>query len=190
MYFFVLRRWDKDTRDSVSVPALPPSSASFPPWTQQAEKGFGFRISDSVIAVKEHWTFCHVFGFCYYYVYLWAIEIAPLPWFVNTCVCTVLLWALDTGKETYIVFMRILKKAMLKKSAHVFLNVPTFLSKCKPFWKSINYCCTLLLWWQNNRKYEAQSVFAERGGQKSQNERVLTPGRTLPHWDPCTHVVR
>lgn len=160
------------------------------------KNGLAVRMPDSASFL---WKKATDFPSCFWYCsdHSRAVEFTPPPtWFVNTCVCTLLLWA--TGKETYIVFMRIktksnAKKKLLlkKKKAHVFLNVPIFLSKCILFfWKSINYCCTLLLWWQNNRK--AQSVFAgcKGGGRKSQNEWVLAPGRTLAHRDPCTHVVR
>lgn len=147
--------------------------------------------------------------FCwYYYDYLWAIEFAP-SWFVNICLCTVLLWALDTGKEAFIVFMRITKKKVKckkkrKKKKSVTIKSSCLLECANPFffwvqmytfWKSINYCCTLLLWWQNNRKYEAQSVFVGRevGKAKTSGFSPLDGCRSLwalPRWDPCTHVVR
>lgn len=38
------------------------------------------------------------------------------------------------------------QKICYYKNTHVFLNVPTsFFVKMYTFWKSINYCCTLLL---------------------------------------------
>lgn len=49
------------------------------------------------------------------------------------------------------------------------------------FGKSISYCCTLLLWWQHNRTYEAQRVFAvERGDWKNQKERGQLPEAGTP----------
>lgn len=165
-------------------------------------KSFLFRIPDSVSLLwNTEQTLHHAFW--YYYDYLWANEFTPPPpWFVNTCVCTVLLWALDTGKETYIVFMKMKKKKsqmlkkkksviIKKKKAHVFLNVPTFFCQNVQytFWKSINYCCTLLLWWPNNRKYEAQSVFVgwegrsekpKRAGSRSRKDASAWPGSLHP----------
>lgn len=78
---------------------------------------------------------------------------APLRYFVNTCICTVLLW--DTGKETYIVFMKrrytnvkkTNKKSLLllkKKSSRLLECANFFASKCI-LSRSINYCCTLLV---------------------------------------------
>lgn len=120
-------------------------------WTKRKKTQFGSQDAGlSFIPVKESYRLSIMF-----LVLLRSFtsrRVHPSPtWFVNTCVCTLLLWA--TGKETYIVFMRIktksnAKKKLLlkKKKAHVFLNVPIFLSKCILFfWKSINYCCTLLL---------------------------------------------
>lgn len=70
-----------------------------------------FRILDSVKESNNGLTimFCFVLFWFFCIIYEQSSFI-PLPWFVNTCVCTVLLWALDTGKETYIVFMRKKKK--------------------------------------------------------------------------------
>lgn len=55
------------------------------------------------------------------------------------------------------------------------------LSKCLLFGKSINYCCTLSLWWQNNRNSEAQSVFCslrwmDGWSEKPKRAGVLAPG--------------
>lgn len=53
------------------------------------------------------------------------------------------------------------KSVIIKKSSCLLECANLFCQNVRySFWKSINYCCTLLLWWQNNRKYEAQSVFA------------------------------
>lgn len=74
-----------------------------------------------------------------------------------------------------------------------------FFSKCILFGKALT-TVALLLWWQNNRKYEAQSVFSGRewgvgGVRKTKTSWVSLPdGRlrppALPHQDPCCHVVR
>ena len=62
----------------------------------------------------------------------------------------------QTKKICY--YKRKKKSSCLLECANFFCQDVSF------FWKSINYCCTLLLWWQNNRKYEAQSVSAGREG--------------------------
>lgn len=168
-------------------------------------KSFLFRIPDSVSLLwNTEQTLHHAFW--YYYDYLWANEFTPPPpWFVNTCVCTVLLWALDTGKETYIVFMKMKKKKsqMLKKKKSVIIKKKKLMSSwmCQLFFVkmySIRFgkalttvalsCCDGQT--TENMKHKV-CLSVERGGRKSQNERVLAPGRMpRPDRDPCTHVVR
>lgn len=133
--FSPTRKWDKDTSGlSVYLRCLhhPPPFHRGHNKLDKRKKALCFRRPDSGSLLWKYRTKDFTSCFRYYYDNLWANKFTPLPWFVNTCVCTVLLWVLDTGKETYIVFMRIKQKTMKKKKsvimkkAHVFLNVPTF----------------------------------------------------------------
>lgn len=66
------------------------------------------------------------------------------------------------------------KKSVIIKKAHVVLNVPTFLSKCILFGKALTTvalsCCDGKT--TENMKHKV-CLLVERGGWKSQNERVL-----------------
>lgn len=83
------------------------------------------------------------------------------------------------------------KSVIMKKSSCLLECANLFLSKCILFGKALTTvalsCCDGKT--TENMKHKV-CLLDERGGKKSQNERVLAPGRTLPERDPCTHVVR
>lgn len=189
-----------EIRTLVSV-SKPPSPTIFPLWTQRMheKKRALFETLHSVFTRKESNNRLYIYVF-------WGItttiygQTTLFLWLVNICVCTVLLWALDTGKETYIVFMRMKQKKKVcynetKKKLTSSWMCQLFFVKMYTFWeKSINCCCTLSLSWQKQQK-----IWSTKGdaGQKSQNkwvvaagERCLRPPLAHPYRGPCTHLVR
>lgn len=105
-------------------------------------------------------------------------------------------------RDIYCIYEVKKKNSNVKEKKNVCYKKNSCLLECanffqtSPFWKSINYCCTLLLWWQNNRNSEAQSVFCWLRQTEGRREKPKTSGSSLsegrlcpPRWDPCTCVV-
>lgn len=123
-----------------------------------------FRKPDSIIAVKERTkNFISCFLVLLWLFMSYRVHSSPL-------ICKYLcLYCSFVGsgyreRDIYCIYEDKKKNSNVKEKnaviqkAHVFLNVPTFCQNVYFFGKALT-TVALLLWWQNNRKYEAQSVF-------------------------------